>query len=320
MYDDKFLQETLHLTFENGEYYNVPKAIIRFDYANSHGWWVRITRDGTIFRKLFSDRKNGSISNALKEAIRYRHEILSSFPVTTKQVHPRSLPIEAEKRATRHVEKGKKQPYVFWRARWYNKDHEIQREKFSVLKYGEEEAKALALEAATVQHNKKPKLTKNPDLNKNHDFNPISRADVEVLASISSTPKSSNSNKSKEIINDDPFAFEGERRLELHKSIERNRQLRKQKVEIFLEEHKKLFCELCSFNFIETYPFLSTDIIEVHHILPLASLSKRTIVNIKDLMLLCSNCHFAVHQGDAEDNLLLGMEYFESLQSINEAN
>jgi len=71
-------------------------------------------------------------------------------------------------------------------------------------------------------------------------------------------------------------------------------------------------------NFLKTYPFLSTDIIEVHHIIPLASLSKRSMVNINDLMLLCSNCHFAVHQGDAEENLLLGMEYFELHQSKNE--
>jgi len=41
------------------------------------------------------------------------------------------------------------------------------------------------------------------------------------------------------------------------------------------------------------------------------------IVNLSDLMLLCSNCHFAVHQGDAEENLLIAMEHFESLQSKN---
>ena len=80
---------------------------------------------------------------------------------------------------------------------------------------------------------------------------------------------------------------------------------------MFLNEHNRLYCELCNFNFIDNYPFLTTDIIEVHHIVPLASLSKSTKVNINDLMLLCSNCHLAIHQGDAEENLLIAMEYFE---------
>ena len=61
----------------------------------------------------------------------------------------------------------------------------------------------------------------------------------------------------------------------------------------------------------DAYPFLKKDTIEVHHIVPLAKLSGATKVRLSDLMLLCSNCHLAVHQGDAEDNLILAMEHFE---------
>jgi predicted HNH restriction endonuclease len=79
-----------------------------------------------------------------------------------------------------------------------------------------------------------------------------------------------------------------------------------------MEKHGRLFCELCNFSFIETYPFLQNDVIEVHHVVPLKTLSKSTLVTPDDLMLLCANCHLAVHQGDAEENLLLATVHFES--------
>ena len=88
----------------------------------------------------------------------------------------------------------------------------------------------------------------------------------------------------------------------------------------FLEENGKLFCELCRFNFLENYPFLSADIIEVHHIVPLSTLSKETKIDHTDLILLCSNCHFAVHQGDAEENLLMAMTHFWSFQNGKTTN
>jgi predicted HNH restriction endonuclease len=80
---------------------------------------------------------------------------------------------------------------------------------------------------------------------------------------------------------------------------------------LFLEKHGRLFCELCNFNFAEAYPFLKRDVIEVHHVVPLKTLNKSTAVTTDDLMLLCANCHLAVHQGDAEENLLSAMAHFE---------
>jgi predicted HNH restriction endonuclease len=314
MYDEKFLQETLRRTFEDPEYYNVPLGIRRHDFSNMHGWWVRVTREKTMFRKLFSDGVYGSIQEALKQAVLYRHEILSNLPPTKRKISNRGLPIAPEKRIKRYIEKGKLRPYIYWKARWYDKDHKIKTKNFPVHSLGESKAKSLALEAATLNHNKKPKISKVIDPYLNHKYDPISRADVEILATISSTPKSSN----RSIANNNPFAYEGERKMELHRSIERDRKLRSKKIASFLEENNnKIFCELCSFNFIENYPFLSKNIIEVHHIIPLASLSEKTKINLNDLMLLCSNCHFAVHQGDAEENLLIAMDYFENKQQIH---
>jgi predicted HNH restriction endonuclease len=313
MYDEQFLQETLLRVFENEEYYNLPRGIKRFDYGTTHGWWVRVSRDRAMFRKLFCDKESGSIQEALKNAILYRHEILASFPVTIKQLNHRSLPLEPEKRISLVKEHGKKQPYIAWRARWYTKDCKIERAAFSVQKYGNDEARALALNAATVNHYKKLKLSKTPDLYQTQEFKPLSRADVEVLATINSSKRASKAPSIKDILNHNPFAYEGGRKLELHKSIERNRNLRNHKITSFLELRGKLYCELCNFNFLETYPFLTVDIIEVHHIIPLASLSSGATTNLNDLMLLCSNCHFAVHQGDPEINLIVAQDHFASL-------
>jgi predicted HNH restriction endonuclease len=312
IYDNNFLSETLRHVFEDEQYYNVPKGIIRFDYGNDHGWWVRVTRDKAQFKKLFSDGVYGSIAESLRKSILYRHEILSSFPITTKYIYSRSLPVNSEDRITRVKEKGNKQPYIAWKARWYDVNHNVKTKFFSVQKFGEEEAKLLALSETTKNHNKKPKITNVPDNYHNHKGKNVLRSDVAILATINSDRRPSASKLDKEIQEHDPFAFEGEQFIVIHRAIERNKKLRVEKLKTFIAEHGRLFCELCHFNFSDAYPFLDNDIIEVHHIIPLSLLKKSTETKLSDLMLLCSNCHFAIHQGDAEENLLVAMEHFES--------
>ncbi len=185
-------------------------------------------------------------------------------------------------------------------------------------KLGEETAKALALATARERHNKKPKLSKVTDPYLTPVYKPLSRADIAIWSTIRDKQQYSSKSEKEEIANNDPFAFEGEKKLALHQSIERDRKFRNQKVALFLEENKKIFCELCHFNFTETYTFLTTGIIEVHHIVPLATLSRKTKISFADLMLLCSNCHFAIHQGDAEENLLIAMDHFENITSKND--
>jgi len=139
-------------------------------------------------------------------------------------------------------------------------------------------------------------------------YEKLSRAEVDIWATISD---SRSSKQSHNIENYEPHGFEGERKYEIHKSIERDRNLRNKKVSTFLQENGKIFCELCKFNFSETYDFLETDIIEVHHIIPLSTLKKGQKTSISDLMLLCSNCHFSIHQGNAEENLIEAMIQFD---------
>lgn len=203
---------------------------------------------------------------------------------------------------------------MFWEAKWYDENHNVKKKCFSTLKYGHSEARVLALTAARSNHNKKPKISAHPDVYQTDRFRELLRSDVEVLATINGDPylKSRSRNKEQEVLASYPHGFEGAKKYVLHVAIERDRKLRAQKVNLFLEKHGKLFCELCSFRFVEAYPFLESDVIEVHHVVPLKTLSKSTMVTPDDLMLLCANCHLAVHQGDAEENLQAAKVHFES--------
>lgn len=57
----------------------------------------------------------------------------------------------------------------------------------------------------------------------------------------------------------------------------------------------RLFCEACGFNFATTYPMLGNGFIECHHRTPIASGGIRQ-TRVRDLALVCSNCHRMLHK------------------------
>ena len=75
------------------------------------------------------------------------------------------------------------------------------------------------------------------------------------------------------------------------------------KLKEFLKEHGRLFCEVCSFCFHETYGEIGRGLIEVHHLVPLSQMEENHRTTVDELMCICSNCHFAVHNGDPTANL-----------------
>jgi len=85
-------------------------------------------------------------------------------------------------------------------------------------------------------------------------------------------------------------AKEGMRRLRTHYQIERNPEIVKFAKKEFMKKYGNLFCEACNFSFKQTY---GIDFIEAHHVLPLYK-GKRVTKGI-DLVMLCANCHRAVH-------------------------
>lgn len=89
------------------------------------------------------------------------------------------------------------------------------------------------------------------------------------------------------------FELEGNPNLHSHIRYERNLRLREQKIEI-AKKSGGLRCEACDLSFSEMYGKLGQDYIEVHHKEKLSEGIRRTA--LKDLALLCSNCHRMIHR------------------------
>ncbi|MDK6863970.1 HNH endonuclease [Nosocomiicoccus ampullae] len=84
--------------------------------------------------------------------------------------------------------------------------------------------------------------------------------------------------------------IEGMKRHRTHYQIERNSKIINIAKKEFIKKHGELFCEACNFSFEKTYEI---EFIEAHHILPLYMGKRRT--RKIDLIMLCANCHRAVH-------------------------
>jgi len=309
VYDEANLERTLRTAFEDPTEYKVPKGIIRHDYDRTHAWRTLIARDTAKFVEYFYDGESGSIENGLRRAILYRHEILSNFDVTLTADFKRALSADPEKRIKKVSEPGHLQPYVHWRATWHDANYNRKTASFSVTKFGDTEARRMALEAATANHNPVPKQYRLPDAYATERWRSMARDEVERNAS--KNELSTRRRHHDPAVNEShPFGHEGARRFQFHMAIERDRALRNAKVAQFLAVSGRLYCELCGFSFRDRFPFLQKDIIEVNHVMPLGQLTSAMRVETKDLMLVCSNCHTALHQGDATENLAAARALF----------
>ena len=84
---------------------------------------------------------------------------------------------------------------------------------------------------------------------------------------------------------------EGRKRLLVHLSRERDRRLIMQKKRALLS----LRCEVCGFSFADVYGKQAADYCEVHHLVPLGETETERKTLLKDLAVLCANCHRVVH-------------------------
>lgn len=90
-------------------------------------------------------------------------------------------------------------------------------------------------------------------------------------------------------------AIEGRPQLVTHLRKERNPKLVRNKKAKFLQEHGVLFCEACLGRH-KSYGNLTGDIFEVHHRNPLSESTDPVKTRLKDLAVLCPNCHRAIHR------------------------
>ncbi|HCD9233339.1 TPA: HNH endonuclease [Elizabethkingia anophelis] len=90
--------------------------------------------------------------------------------------------------------------------------------------------------------------------------------------------------------------FEGEIIFKLHKVYERDNKLIESKKKYNLQETGRLECEVCEFDFFKIYGELGKGFIECHHTKPLSTYESKQKTELKDLALVCSNCHRMLHR------------------------
>lgn len=271
-----------------------PARIKRHDYGNTLGYWVRYNREGATFRKLFSDAIYGSPEAAFQAAQKWHDELLAAFPLPNRREfaqHARRKSGSGIVGVRRGKDYTKGKTYDVWIASWSPKRGVYKTKKFSILKYGEERAKQLAIAAREAG-------LKEMELDWKGDFTAIGNP--------------SNSNIETSLIYDNLeniFALETNQSYKIHLTRERDKLLRQAAINLFIKKHGRVFCELCGFDFANAYGNLGTGIIEVHHTKPLALIAQGEPTMVEDLMLLCANCHLVIHAGDA-------MQRLETLRSI----
>lgn len=286
------------------DHYEIPKGIIRFEQGNTRGWWVRVQREGVMFRKLFSDGVFGSPDTALEHAKAYLEEVKQAFPRSRKDYSQTKRrgngPIPG---VWKQITKSKGHEYWCWFATWSPEPGIYKTKRFAVGKWGDTGAMRKAIEL---------RLT---ELEKMSDKFP-----EEYKEQIKELPKDlintgllqfAVPDKNGNTVDVLPYHHEGDKSYSIHLLIERSKKLRDEKIQRFIDKNGTVYCELCRNNMKQNYPWLERDYIEVHHIVPLAELTKPTCNSLDDLVLLCPNCHMAIHQGDAQDNFLEAMILFK---------
>jgi len=96
-------------------------------------------------------------------------------------------------------------------------------------------------------------------------------------------------------ITEDAEFPEGRVLTRVHTVRERNRTLVRKRKEKALKEKGCLQCDVCGFDFSKAYGSIGDGFIECHHTVPVSELSGSTKTKLKDLALVCSNCHRMLH-------------------------
>jgi hypothetical protein len=90
--------------------------------------------------------------------------------------------------------------------------------------------------------------------------------------------------------------------LKLHKYRERDKKIIKD-AKAKAKKEERFFCEVCLFNFEKQYPVIGSSFIECHHKQPISQGGIRE-TRVKDLAIVCANCHRMLHRKDINGNYL----------------
>jgi len=96
--------------------------------------------------------------------------------------------------------------------------------------------------------------------------------------------------------NDDLEFPEGRVLTAVHTRRERSASAVRRKKDAVLAATGSLVCEACGFDFEVVYGELGHGYAECHHTVPLAELGRVQQTRLKDLAIVCSNCHRMIHR------------------------
>jgi hypothetical protein len=126
---------------------NVPLLFeVNYPEHGQVGFVVRLNRRGKRVYSIFNYSQFGSKAACKKAASQCARKLAQEFPRLSRQ----ELAAIRGKRSSgvrRVVNRSAGRDYAFWEASWSPKANQVKRVKFSVKKYGNEQAKKMALAA-----------------------------------------------------------------------------------------------------------------------------------------------------------------------------
>jgi len=99
---------------------------------------------------------------------------------------------------------------------------------------------------------------------------------------------------------------EGKSATNVHIRRERNKKVRKEVIAQRLK-HDGLACDLCGIDGSKVDPEMRESMFECHHVIPLSVIGE-TKTKVKDMALLCANCHRLLHRAIAKRKHWLSIE------------
>ena len=130
-------------------------GICRIDQPShrTHGFFVRVMRNGKIHSAFFTDLKHGGKAKALAAAQVHRKKLLAKLGLPKQKSRRHWAELRRRKGSSNVVGVQKivssrgRQPVVYWKATWSPERGVVRHKMFSAKKYGHWEAKRLAVKA-----------------------------------------------------------------------------------------------------------------------------------------------------------------------------
>lgn len=129
-------------------------GISRIDQPDkkNHGFYVRITHNGTLYQRYFPDKASGGKTKALAKAKAYRDEVVSKLPKYKQEAiaSRRKKILQSGVTGVTHVvakAPGGNKVYEYWQAAWDDTGGRRRTAKFSISRYGQKEALEMAKKA-----------------------------------------------------------------------------------------------------------------------------------------------------------------------------